>query len=421
MLPSSPPKDKKDTPLDWLKQAFFYGIQSVNGKHCVIQHLKANSPWPANRPIYVIAIGKAAQSMAEGAIAFYSERICKGLVITAPAYRHSNTLPSTFSCIESSHPIPNKKSLAAGAALLAFIRKIPADSQVLLLISGGSSAMVEQLPPRLDLDTLQKINVWLLQSGLDIHRINALRKNLSEIKGGRLAKALAQCHTHCLMISDVVGDQPEHIASGLVHSSTPEPHPKNLPKKLRDALLYATPPPNKNDACFDRIKTHIIANNRQARQAIATFAQQSNIPCTLHPQLITEDILNTAQMIAETLKNSPVGLHIWGGEPTVKLPPNPGRGGRNQALALTVAQRIAGEKDTYFLSAGTDGIDGNSLAAGAIINGDTLQQAAKKGIAAAEYLKTANSSIFFEKTTGRIECNPTGTNVMDLMLGLKRY
>jgi hydroxypyruvate reductase len=323
--------------------------------------------------------------------------------------------------IEAGHPLPDAASLEAGRRLMAFVAAIPADSPVLVLLSGGGSALVEQLPEGVGLADLQKLNQWLLGSGLPINAMNVIRKRLSLIKGGRLARLLNPRPVWCLAISDVPGDDPRAIASGPL---TPEPDVRFdlsvLPEFVCQLLAHAQPLPAPDDPCFRHLHYQIIATNEDAKQAAGQAARQIGYSAVLEPEFVEGDAAAAGTRLARVLLESPSGaVHVWGGESTVVLPPRPGRGGRNQTLALSAARILRDHDNVFLLSIGTDGSDGPTEDAGALVDGGTIARGLAEGLDAERALAAADAGRFLEASGDLVHTGPTGTNVMDLMIGLR--
>ena len=403
-------------PRHVLLQVFQAALASVQGRHCVQERLKR---YPRTGPVYLIAFGKAACAMAHGASDVLGADIVDALVITKHGYAESLPWPVR----EAGHPLPDADSLAAGQELLDFTARIPRDANVLVLISGGASALVEVLPQGVTLNTLRAVNDWLLASGLGITAMNRIRKQLSCLKGGRLAQRLFPRPVLCLAISDVPGDDPCVIGSGPLVAD-PElsllGDLPGLPEFVRDALRHNVPAPSVNDNCLRSARLEIIATLATAKRAAVDAAQQLGYRTALQEEFITGDSIAAGSCLATQLLATPRGeIQIWGGETSLLLPPHPGRGGRNQSLALAAAQVLAGHKDVWFLSAGTDGTDGPGSDAGALVDGDTIARGAQEGYKAASALAAADAGSFLEASGDLIQTGPTGTNVMDLMIGLR--
>lgn len=396
-----------------LLDIFSAALIAVNGRRRVFDFLKAQPP----APVYLISMGKAACAMALGAQDALGVAIQGGLVITKKG--HAEALP--WPVMEAGHPVPDAASLEAGNRLIEFIREIPSATQVLVLISGGASALVEVLPPGVTLEHLQRLNAWLLASGRDIAAANRLRKRLSLIKGGRLAQRLAPRSVVCLALSDVPGDDPRFIGSGsLVADATVREEPlDDAPSDIRAILSGLPPLPKPDDPCFRNVRFNIVARLPDALAAAAEAARSFGLRPVVEPEFLAGDAVTTGARLGRALIESPAGtLRIWGGETTVRLPPDPGRGGRNQSLALSVALAIQGHSDVLLLAAGTDGTDGPTTDAGALVDGATVERGIDAGDDAAVALTRADAGRFLEASGDLIQTGPTGTNVMDLVLGL---
>ena len=399
-----------------LLEIFRTAVSAVGGQACVSEYLRRHSP--AN-PIFLIAFGKAACAMARGAHETLGDRILGGLVIT----KRGSSEPLPWPVLEAGHPMPDESSLKAGERLIEFVKSIPQDAQVLVLLSGGASALVEALPSGLGLAQLRELNRWLLGAGLDIHAMNAIRKRISLLKGGRLAQLLYPRKVLCLAISDVSGDDPRSIGSGPLvvepEADTPQLS-AGAPEWLRTALQQAPPLPRPNDACFRSVEFKIIARLDDAKRAAAETARKLGYKVKSHAEFIEGDAVETGEQLARGLLESEPGVvQMWGGETTVRLPPNPGRGGRNQSLALSAARVLKGRENVWLLSAGTDGSDGPTEDAGALVDGATVARGKLHGLDADVALAKADAGTFLEASGDLIHTGPTGTNVMDLMLGLK--
>jgi len=258
-----------------------------------------------------------------------------------------------------------------------------------------------------------------LASGWDIHRMNALRKHLSRIKGGRLAAHLRGRRIMQLLISDVPGDSPSDIGSGLLVADEESRIAASVLPPWLQTLLKSAPPPLTDLSCFTNIETHIIASFDHALAAAVREAKKLGYAIQVHAERLSGDAAATGRRLAAELRDGAAGLHIWGGETTVELPANPGRGGRNQHLALAAAEALADRDKVWLLAAGTDGSDGPGEDAGALVDGGTLARGALEGLDAADCLQRADAGTFLEASGDLISTGPTGTNVMDIVIGLK--
>ncbi|MFP3873315.1 MAG: glycerate kinase [Thiohalophilus sp.] len=406
-----------DTNAESLLLALYHaGLEAVAGESVTARYLRRR-PWQPEKPVALLACGKAAPAMARGAATALGQRVERALLVTKHGHRESG-LPAHWQCLEAGHPLPDEASLHAGQQLLEFIAVLPAGMPLLALISGGSSALLEVLPPGVSLADLRRVNDWLLGSGAGIADMNRVRKMLSCIKGGRLAGYLGERPVLNLMISDVAGDDPAVIGSGLL---TPGPANElpliDLPEWL-SALLgkRADCPPAAVSTPL--IEQQIIACNRDACEAVADAARARSLAVEVHDPLYGPIPGVTAQL-AGFLRTAAPGVHVWGGEPTLVLPRSPGRGGRNQHLALSLARALAGERGISILCGATDGSDGPGHDAGALIDGTTVLQEVDYPGGAGRALTRADSGTFLAEAGALIDTGPTGTNVMDLVIAIK--
>ncbi|MHB8741812.1 MAG: glycerate kinase type-2 family protein [Sulfuricaulis sp.] len=395
---------------------FQSALAAVNGRACVRMRLENR---PLSGKIYMLAVGKAACAMAQGAHDALGKHIIDALIVTKKGYAESLPWP----VLEAGHPLVDESSLEAGRQLLAQVDRIPQDVSMLVLISGGASALVEVLPPQITLDHYRDINRWLLGSGLDINNYSRIRRRLSCLKGGRLAKLLAPRKVLCLIISDVPGNDLRAIGSGPLVADEDLRRPltlPGLPDFIIQALQFMPPAPAPDDSCFQNIKREIVATLDNAKTAAVESAKKLGYPAFMESAFISGDAMEAGTRLANKLLQSVPGVvHVWGGETTVMLPESPGRGGRNQNLALAAAMMLQGQDDVWFLAAGTDGADGPTDDAGALVDGGTISRGASAGLDARQLLARADAGSFLEASGDLIQTGPTGTNVMDMMLGLR--
>lgn len=397
---------------------FYAALAAVHGA-ARVQHFLAARPLQGE--VRAVAVGKAAGAMLEGARRALGERLNSALLITKPGHVPPGMAAlAGVTVMEAGHPLPDARSLQAGQALLDFIAAAPGDASLLFLISGGTSSLVEVLPPGVTLDDLQRVNHWLLGSGWDIQRMNALRKRLSCIKGGRLAEQLRGRRVVQLLISDVPGDSPADIGSGLLVVDEPASLDEApMPQWLRALLKTAPPLPDSKSTAGADIETHIVASLDLALSAAAEAARNMGYPAQVHAERLSGDAATAGRRVAQKILDSAPGVHLWGGETTVALPANPGRGGRNQHLALTAAAVLAGRDNVWLLAAGTDGSDGPGEDAGALVDGGTLARGELDGLNISDCLRRADAGSFLEASGDLVTTGPTGTNVMDVVIGLK--
>lgn len=401
-----------------LLTVFSAALDAVGGRHLVAEHLASVA---APQQAILIAVGKAAGAMAQGALDAWGPAIQGGLVISKPGHLDCFALASQgLDSIEGSHPVPGPGSLRAGERLLGLLGGLPRGAEILFLISGGASSLVEVPAGGLGLEELARANRWLLGSGLDIGRMNRVRKALSRIKAGGLLGWLGGRKARVLLISDVPGDDPAVIGSGLL---VPDPAlsavagldlPPWLAQAVRVGLAERAGRPRP-----EAPPLRILAGLDHAKQAAAEAGRQIGYTVQIHSEFLDGEAGETGQRLAGVLASSEPGLHLWGGETTVRLPPDPGRGGRNQHLALAAALEIRGRDDLLLLAAGTDGTDGPTEDAGALVDGATLDRAAVEGLDGEGCLARADAGTLLEAAGDLIRTGPTGTNVMDLVLGLR--
>lgn len=373
-----------DNPAAMLEELWWQGVNAVRGFSAVTVSLSESAMTP---PDMIIAVGKAAGDMALGARKHFKAPI-QTLVVTK--YDHtSDELAALSNCeiMEAAHPVPDQNSLNGGARVLEAVQNMAVDQNLLLLVSGGASALVEVMEEGQTLDSLKALNKGFLADGLSIGEINAERRKISRIKGGRLLDAFKGKSAHVIAISDVEGDSIDVIASGIgaYHGSG------------------------------NHIDIKIAASNAVARQTIEKAAQDKNIDVQRNEECLYGHAEDIAQKLLDKIQNGSAGLYIFGGEPTVELPATPGRGGRNQHLALLLADKIKTSDDLYILIAGTDGTDGPTAEAGAVIDGSTV----KAGDDTARYLRAADAGTYLNERGALLTTGPTGTNVMDIVLVLK--
>lgn len=398
---------------DLLLKLMQQGLAVVNGRNCVHAALRTLE---LPEKVYLVAIGKAADAMAAGAIDALGVRLRAGLVITRHGYQDSPVYrdPRLLS-LEAGHPVPDEQSLAAGRALCLFLERVPADAHFIFLISGGTSSLVEALPEGVTLAQLQALNRWLLGSGLAIDAVNRVRSAVSSIKGGRLLTRLAGRRADVLLISDVPDDDPAQVGSGLLMPADTRPLPE-LPVEFAGLPLRVPEPQQKNE----NVSAAIIASNRQMLDGVAGAAKLAGVSIQMHLALPATDAIACGEKIADIVRAAAPGLHVWGGETVVTLPPAPGRGGRNQALALAAARRMQGQEGCYVLSVGTDGSDGNTDDAGALVDSESIARGIDAGLDADACLRDADSGTFLEASGDLVHTGPTGTNVMDLIIAYKQ-
>ncbi len=293
---------------------------------------------------------------------------------------------------ESAHPMPDERSLVAGARLLRWVDELPEHVDPLFLVSGGSSSLVEVLEPGTSFSDLERLTAEGLAAGIAIGELNARRARRSLIKGGKLTARLAGRPARALFISDVPGDDPAVIGSGLLG-----PAPGSV----------------------DCVARTVVASIDHAVESVAAAALERGLGAELCPRRFEGDVMRLAIRFSHELQLSTVEVRVWGGESTVQLPEHPGRGGRNQHLGLAAARLIAGHPDLLLLAAGTDGTDGVTDDAGALVDAETCARLTLAGIDTDASLRRADSGTALGVSGNLVHTGPTGTNVGDLVIGLK--
>lgn len=377
---------------------FQAGVDAVGGRQATARSLQS---FTLPDRVHLVALGKAADAMAAGALSVLGDKLVSGLVITKHDHlSHEVRQDSRLDCHEAGHPTPDAASLAAGQRLFDFVGDIPSGELLVFLVSGGTSALVEHLNDGLDLADLQRETDQLLASGAAIGEMNRHRRTLSQIKGGKLARQV-NCKVLQLLISDVPGDKPGDIGSGLLVPDVATGMGPELP-------------------VWTRIDTHIIASSSIAQQAVASAAVDMGFPVRQASGNLDGDMAVVIDRLSSVLtdRNREPGIYIWGGEPTLVLPPSPGRGGRNQHLALALAEPLSTAESISALVCGTDGTDGPTADAGGLINNLTLEKARQANVDISDYLNRADAGSCLQKLDALVTTGPTGTNVMDLAIAL---
>ncbi|HEX4595605.1 MAG TPA: glycerate kinase [Bryobacteraceae bacterium] len=383
------------------------------------------------RNIYVIGAGKASAAMAQAIERLLGERITGGLINIK--YGHSTKL-HRIELNECGHPIPDRNGELGAQRIAEIARQAGADDLVVCLISGGASALLPLPAPPVTLEEKQETTRLLLHCGANIHELNCVRKHISAVKGGQLAQLAYPATVLALILSDVIGDDLDVIGSGPTvpdRSTFAEARAilakygiaGKVPKPVRDRLNgNSAETPKPGDKIFDNVQNLIVGSNRLAVDAAAEQARALGYRTLVLSTMIegeTRDVARMHAAIAKEIRASgrpvkPPACVISGGETTVTIRGS-GLGGRNQEFALAAALDIAGLKNVVVLSAGTDGTDGPTDAAGAIADGSTI---ARSELNAAAYLANNDSYHFFESLGDLIKTGPTGTNVADVRIML---
>ena len=389
----------------------------------------AGDALPADARLVVLALGKAALPMARALEAIAGDAVAAGLIV-AREPGESGRLPLRV----AAHPVPDARSAAAGEEVLRIAGAARPDDVLLLLLSGGASSLLATPAPGLGIDDLAFTSAALLASGAAIDELNAVRKHLSALAGGRLALRAASRRIEVLAISDVPGDRFDVIGSGPC-CADPTTYADALAVLRRHDLASRVPArvlahleagargerdetPKPGDPRLARVRHTLLANNRGALEAAAAAATAQGLrACLVSGALAGEARMMGRRLAALALaaRDAPPLCLLAGGETTVRVR-GAGRGGRSQELALAAAVELDGRSDAALLAAGTDGSDGPTDAAGAFADGDTLARAARCGRDARAALADNDAYGFFAAEGGLLRTGPTGTNVMDLVL-----
>jgi glycerate 2-kinase len=427
---------------------FGAGLAEVEPASLVSRHLRETSPFPGGSPggrVELVAVGKAAEAMARGAVEVLGPELHHLLLVTpeGPSDPGAGTLPVDVPVqrVHGGHPTPTSGSLAAARAVLERTVGLEPGDTLLLLLSGGGSALMALPPPGISLSDLVITTERLLRSGAHIDDLNAVRKHLDRVKGGRLAQAAAPGRVVALVLSDVAGDRADVIASGPV---SPDPTTfadavrvltsrgiwPSLPDAVRRHLeagmagrVPETPKPS--EPLMTRTDWRLVGNNRTALEGALKEARARGYRVRLDPTPVTGEAREVGRELGRQARRTrreldsggdPVCLLV-GGETTVRVS-GEGRGGPNQELALGAARALEGLEGVLLLSAGTDGIDGPTDAAGAVADGATLDRAASMGLPVETALARNDAYSLFDRTGDLVFTGPTGTNVMDLIVCL---
>jgi len=394
---------------------------------------RALSAVPRDGMLCVLALGKAGFAMAARVEALAGDRVSGGLVVTKDGH---GGVVERLGLREAGHPLPDRRSEEAARAALDLVAAAEPDDVLLVLLSGGASALTACPAPGLSISDLTTTTDVLLASGADIGEMNAVRKHLSCFSGGRLAQA-ARCRRVCVLaISDVAGDALDVIGSGPCASDpttygdaldvlarrdeggrVPAVVIDHLERGLAGAIQET---PGRDDPLLARVQHTIIASNADARQAASRAARESGMTPIDLGEILSGEARDEALHLlvqARASRGSAPACLIAGGETTVTLRGS-GRGGRNQELALAAALEMAeaGDRGITLLAAGSDGTDGPTDAAGAFADPGTVARGSALGTDAASALASNDSYTFFAREGGALVTGPTGTNVMDLVL-----
>lgn len=408
----------------------------VNDNILVIRDLKLE----LDGDIHVVGFGKASKRMAEAVYSVLGDRIKGGVVITPSEEGRIGSIVLT----RGDHPIPRENTLKSSQLLLNYlVENIDSNDIVIVLISGGGSALFEIPEEGVSLGDIAWISRELMKRGADIIELNTVRKRFSKVKGGKLLRFINARTVVSLIISDVIGDRLDTIASGPtapdettfrdvygillkygLWNILPENMKKLIEKGLRGEIEDTLKPWN---PLFSKTRNIIIASNNNVLEAVASKARSSGYNTLILTSMLEGEAREVGRVLGSIIKSihsyslpiSRPAVLLAGGETTVTVKGS-GIGGRNQELCLSLALTIKGLKDTVAVCMGTDGIDGISPAAGAIIDDNTIQEALAMGLNPIEYLENNDSYTFFSQLKRAIITGYTGTNVNDLFIAVMK-
>lgn len=388
--------------------------------------------------IFVVGGGKASGYMAEAIEEILGDRISGG-VIVIPYGTSGRFKTKIVKLHEASHPIPDQNSVNGARKIIEVAEEAEESDLIICLISGGGSSLMAYPRDEISLEDKRKVTEILLKSGATINEINAVRKHLSKFKGGQLARSTYPATLISLLLSDVVGDPLDVIASGpTVPDSTTFKDAINILKKynvwdavpesirktlIRGEMGLIPETPKSGEQCFERAHNFVIGNNRIACLSAMSELERLGLNTLLLTSYMEGEARNIGiflSAIAKEILNSgnpikrPAGI-VVGGESTVTVT-GKGIGGRNQEIALSSAIRIEGLEGVVIASSSTDGVDGPTDAAGAIVDGNTIARSKAMGLNAEEYLRNNDSYSFFKRLGDLIYTGPTGTNVNDVSI-----
>jgi glycerate 2-kinase len=421
-----------------LREILSAGLAAADPREAVLRSLRlegntvlaGDERFEADR-VFVLAAGKAAGAMARAAEELFGERLGGGLIVTKHGHEASSEKLET---IFAAHPEPDERGVEAARRAEELVESLEEGDLLLALISGGASALLADPAPPIELEDLKELTGALLKSGADIGEINTVRKHVSVLKGGGLARLAAPAPTLALLLSDVVGDDPSAIASGLT-----APDPTTLEEARRVLKRYGIEPPESvaqhledaeetpkpGDDLFRTVKNVICGSGRHAAEAAAERARELGYEPLLLSTTVTGDARGVASVYAavirETLESgSPVPppcAIVSGGEATVTVR-GEGVGGPNQEFALALAVELDGVDDWAAFAADTDGNDGPTDAAGGLVTGATASSIREHGVDPEEALANNDAYAALDAAGALLVTGPTGTNVNDLRVAL---
>lgn len=412
-------------------------LKGLRKSRYFIEGISENEKLTKFERIKLIGAGKAGQPMTEAVLEMFGESLNNGIVIVKEGYTKNPNFSNKIKIIEAGHPLPDHRGVIGTEEIVKFLDNSTPQDLVICVISGGGSALLVSPVPGVTLEELQNLTEILLASGATINDINTLRKHLSQVKGGQIARLASPAKILCLILSDVVGDPLDVIASG---PTVPDPSTfqdavnildsyairDQIPGSILNYLIrgqqnkiYDTPKPG--DQLFLNVENLIVGSNRTATQAAISQAQIEGFNTLTLTNFMEGEASQAGKFLGAVLRqlalhNQPIprpACIVVGGETTVTIT-GAGLGGRNQELALGAVAELEGLKDIALITLATDGGDGPSDAAGAVVTGETLKRARAKGLDPTTFLANSDSYNFFSPLGDLLKPGPTQTNVNDL-------
>lgn len=429
-------------------EIFQAGLAAVDPVEAILRHVKVSEDvlhiggqrfaLSDFEHVFVVGAGKAGATMGQAMEQLLGERITDGVVVTKEGH---GLLLKHMRLYEAGHPVPDTRGIEGAEEILSLVQGAGERDLVFCLISGGGSALMVSPAEGITLGDKQAITRLLMACGADIHQINTIRKHLSRIKGGGLARSAYPAAVVNLILSDVIGDDLNVIASGPTVPDTStfadarqicqqygiwHQAPASVRHRIEHGFKGSLPDtPDASDPIFHKCLSQLVGTNMQALQAARSKARQLGY----HVKILSSTIQGEAREAANVLANAareikvsgnpiePPACILCGGETTVTIQGD-GKGGRNQEFALAAAYAIKGLENVVVLAGGTDGNDGPTDAAGAIADGDTMARALEKDLIPHDYLDRNDAYHFFQSLQDLLMTGPTGTNVMDVYMAL---
>ena len=407
-------------------------LEAADPARAVDRSLQA-TPIPAG-PVALLALGKAATGMAAAAIERLGPRIVGGVVVGVPEHiARFDPAGLPIRALPADHPLPTARNVTAAEVLLAEAGAVGPDTTALVLISGGGSAQLTLPAGDLTLEDIRAVTNALLRAGASIDELNAVRKHLDRLKGGQLARALSGAgRVEALVLSDVLGDRLDVISSGPT-----APDPTTYAQAIEVLTRRGVTPPDRvlthlqagahgrvpetpkpGDPACERVRHRVIANNAAAVAAAADALRGQGWSVQTRTG-VTGEAAEAGRALARDLAQGPPRSIVWGGETTVRVGDAPGVGGRNQELALAAAVALEGQDGVLVMSLGTDGVDGPTDAAGAVVTGQTAGAMRRAGVDPARALARHDAHPALDAAGALLRTGPTGTNVNDITVGLR--